>query len=69
MSLALFICIGIAGAALGAYTRAFQRATLYWGTRLSSDDTGRGLQDALTPSAQNFRNIASFAIHIVLLVS
>jgi hypothetical protein len=81
----IYIGIGLAVAALGAYTMAVQGATQHWGVRLSGGPTeedlirermaqgaglaeargyamgaaltNRGFQDALTPTAQNARNI------------
>jgi hypothetical protein len=43
-----------------AYTQGFQKVTLFWGRRLASPsvDLPTGLQDAITPRAQTYRNIA-----------
>ena len=43
-----------------AYTLGFQRATLFWGRRLASPSAHlpNGLQDAITPRIQTYRNIA-----------
>ena len=67
MSPILLICIGVGTALLGAYTRAFQKSTLHWGRRLSTSESGTGLQDAITPPAQTLRNIASLILHIAVL--
>lgn len=65
MTAAGLFAVALLTAVLSAYTRAFQGATLYWGQELSDGSSGpTGLQGALTPQSQNFRNIAV----IVLLV-
>ncbi|MBN8421149.1 MAG: hypothetical protein J0L73_19695 [Verrucomicrobia bacterium] len=75
--------LGIAVAALGAYTMAMQGATHYWGVRLMGGPTeddliresvaqgasiaNRGLQDAITPKSQTSRNIF-FALGLLMMI-
>ena len=49
---------------LWAYTSNFQRTTLYLGKKLAQDNPHlpTGMQDAITPEAQNWRNIISFLL-------
>lgn len=57
---------------LGAYTSTFQDATLYLGKRLALDNSNSllltGLQDAITPKGQNFRNVLFLILLVVLLI-
>lgn len=57
---------------LGAYTSAFQDATLYLGKQLAIDNSSSlsstGLQDAITPKGQNFRNILFLILLVILLI-
>lgn len=54
----------------GAYTGAFQRATLYWGKKLAGDSSNlpTGFQDAITPQAQTNRNIISMLLYVLVFV-
>ena len=49
------LCVAL----FGSYTMMLQRATLYWGRKLVSEngEPSTGLQNALTPNSQNYRNI------------
>ncbi len=65
-------CLFVTAAALViGYTMAFQRATLFWGKSLVATNglsdrlLPRGMQDAITPKAQNMRNL----LHPLLLLA
>ncbi len=68
ITMLFMIGIGI----LGAYTSAFQDATLYLGKQLALDNSSSllstGLQDAITPKGQNFRNILFLILLVTLLI-
>lgn len=61
--------LGCAGVALlGAYSRAFQSATYYWGKALAPDNhlLPTGMQDSITPRAQTVRNLVSSLLFIAV---
>ena len=59
MELIYFFLIIILISFFNSFSMRFQSATLYWGKKLQPDNEllPRGMQNAITPSFQNFRNI------------
>ena len=64
-----FLILAIVITVFNSFTLRFQGATLYWGKKLQPDNEllPRGMQNAITPSFQNFRNIF-LPISIILLM-
>ena len=61
----LIILITIYGI-LGSYTKNYQFATISIGKAISKTDLEKGLQNAITPKIQTFRNITSFFLLITI---
>lgn len=59
MELTYFIILSLLFSSFNAFSMRFQSATLYWGKKLQPNNEflPRGMQNAITPSFQNFRNI------------
>jgi uncharacterized membrane protein YgcG len=63
------LLISLALALLAAYTMAMQKTTQSLGRLLvgkTPEDTGPGIQDAITPQSQTARNLIMFALIIIV---
>lgn len=54
-----------------AYTMKFQQATIYWGKKIAPDNKllPTGLQDAITPKSQTYRNLLCPFLFIIAAVA
>ena len=70
MKLSYLIIIVLIVSLFNAFSMRFQAATLFWGKKLQPDNEllPRGMQNAITPSFQNIRNLFIPISVIVIIV-
>jgi len=68
MNYILYLLIGVLISLNAAYFLSISRATLFWGKELVNEETGTGIQDAITPPWISYLSIGSYVTVLIFII-